>query len=155
MESNTRCLLKDSSNSRWKTISITFWENQIQYLLKEQWEHVENQMHCLNLIWVGFLGVSFEVGGQVKLPPHTHTPCLEPVRIMLETWNLVRKHIHICGFRDMPFSHQAPLDFANINIFLQKKTAIILPLLKTILWARAVLEFFSPVFSFCKIKGYC
>ena len=93
MESNTRCLLKDSSNSRWKTISITFWENQIQYLLKEQWEHVENQMHCLNVIWVGFLGVRFEVGGQVKLPPPKPlpTPCLEPVpclervRIKLET----------------------------------------------------------------------
>ena len=66
VESNTRCLLKNSSNSRWKAISITFWENQIQYLLKEQWEHVENLMHCLNLIRVGFLGVRFELGGWVK-----------------------------------------------------------------------------------------
>ena len=120
VESNTHCLLKDSSNSRWKTISITFWENQIQYLLKEQWEHAENQMHCLNLIWEGFLGVRFEVGGQVKSPP-PHTPCLQPIRIIQETLNLVRKHIHICGFRKYGLSHQGHLDFANISIFLQKK----------------------------------
>ena len=31
---------------------------------------------------VGFLGVHFQVGGQVKLPPPSR---LEPVRIMLET----------------------------------------------------------------------
>ena len=31
----------------------------------------------LNLIWMGFLGVRFEVGGKI-------TPCLKPDRIMLE-----------------------------------------------------------------------
>ena len=70
VESNTRYLLKDSSNSWWKTISFNFWVNQIQYLLKKQWEHVENQMHCLNLIWVGFLGVRF----RVKLSPPNSPP---------------------------------------------------------------------------------
>ena len=119
VESNTRYLLKDSSNSRWKTISFNFWVNQIQYLLKKQWEHVENQMHCLNLTWVGFLGVCFTG----KIIPHPElTPCLELIRIMLKTWNLVCKYINICGFRKYAFSHQGPLDFANISISLQKKT---------------------------------
>ena len=38
----------------------------------------------LTLIWVGFLGVYFQVG--VKLPP-----CLKLDRIMLETSNVARK----------------------------------------------------------------
>ena len=60
-------------------------ENHIRYSLGKpnQWEHVENQMHYLNLMWVGFSGVRFELWGRVKLPPPT--PCLEPVRLMLET----------------------------------------------------------------------
>ena len=43
---------------------------------------IENLPNYLTLIWVGFLGVRFEVGvGQgVKLPP-----CLKLVRIMLES----------------------------------------------------------------------
>ena len=59
-------------------------------------------------------------GGTGKITPPP-TPCLEPVRIMQETLNVVRKHIHICGFRKYGFSHQGHLDFANISIFLQKK----------------------------------
>ena len=44
---------------------------------------------CLILIWVGSLGVRFEVwGGET-------TPCLKLVRIMLETLNLARKYTHI------------------------------------------------------------
>ena len=43
----------------------------------------------LTLIWVGFLGVRFEVRGRgVKLPSPTPSPppsCLKLVRIMLET----------------------------------------------------------------------
>ena len=80
-------------------------------------------MNCLNPIWVGFLGVRFEVGEGLNLQftPPSLQPCLEPVRIMLETLNLVRKYIHICGFRKHGFSHQGLLDFANISIFLQKK----------------------------------
>ena len=55
----------------------------------------------LTLIWVGFLGLRFEVclGGEavgVKLHPPTHPPthpppCLKLVRIMLETSYLARK----------------------------------------------------------------
>ena len=52
----------------------------------------------LTLIWVGFSGVHSEVWGMGVLPPLPH-PCLKLVRIMLETWNLVRKYIHICSFR--------------------------------------------------------
>ena len=51
----------------------------------------------LTLIWVGLLGVRFEVGG-VKLPP-----CLKPVRTMLETSNLARKYTPICSFRKYTF----------------------------------------------------
>ena len=52
----------------------------------------------LTLIWVGFLGVRFEVRGGVKL-----TPCLKLVRIMLETSNLARKYTHLCSFRKYTF----------------------------------------------------
>ena len=51
----------------------------------------------LTLIWVGFLGVHFEGGGG-KI-----TPCLKPVRIMLETSNLARKYTPICSFRKYTF----------------------------------------------------
>ena len=50
-------------------------------------------MH-LTLIWVGFLEVRFEVGGEGKI-----TPVLKLVRILLETWNLARKYARICRFR--------------------------------------------------------
>ena len=46
-------------------------------------------------MWVGFLGVRFEVGGGGgKI-----TPCLKPVTITLETSNLARKYTPICSFR--------------------------------------------------------
>ena len=49
------------------------------------------------LIWVGFLGVRFEVErGKV-------TPCLKLVRSMLEIINLVRKYAHIFSFRKYTF----------------------------------------------------
>ena len=55
----------------------------------------------LTLIWVGFLGVHFEVGGEGKIitPP----PCLKLVRIMLKTSNLARKYTSICSFRKYTF----------------------------------------------------
>ena len=40
-------------------------------------QKVKNE-HFLTLIWMGFLEVRFEMGGKT-------TPCLKPVRIMLET----------------------------------------------------------------------
>ena len=53
----------------------------------------------LTLIWMGFLGVRFEVGeGGGK-----NTPCLKPVRIMLETSNLARKYTPICSFKKYTF----------------------------------------------------
>ena len=56
----------------------------------------------LTLIWVGFLGVRFELegGGGGKLPP---TPCLKLVRIMLETSNAARKYTPIFSFRKYTF----------------------------------------------------
>ena len=54
----------------------------------------------LTLIWVGFLGVRFEVGWGVKLPT---PPGLKLVRIMLETSNLARKYTPKCSFRKYTF----------------------------------------------------
>ena len=48
--------------------------------------------YFLTLMWMGFLGVCFEVEeGVGKIPP----PSLERVRITLETSNLARKHAPI------------------------------------------------------------
>ena len=51
----------------------------------------------INPIWVGFLGVRFEVGGGGKItgPP----PYLKLVGIMLEASNLASKYKLICIFR--------------------------------------------------------
>ena len=89
----------------------------------------------LTLIWVGVLGAHFEVcvwGGDVgvKLPP-----CLKLVRIVLETWNLVRKFTHICSFRKYTFEYQGLLNFAEVSIFFAKNQhflAKMVPLLKAI-----------------------
>ena len=56
-------------------------------------------MYNLTLIWVGFLGVGFEVRGS-KI-----TPCLKPVRIMLETWQIwhVSTHPYVLS-ENIPFS---------------------------------------------------
>ena len=70
----------------------------------------------LTLIWVGYLGVRFEVGRGVKLPP----PCLKLVRIMLETWILVRKYIHVCSFRKYTFQYPDCLNFDDVSIFFPK-----------------------------------
>ena len=57
-----------------------------------------NKKIDLTLIWVGVLGVRFEVEGGGKI-----TPRLKPVRIMLETSNLARKYTPICSFRKYTF----------------------------------------------------
>ena len=55
----------------------------------------------LTLIWVGFLGVGFEVGrGGGELPP---PPYIKLVKIMPETSNLARKYTHLCSFREYTF----------------------------------------------------
>ena len=54
--------------------------------------------HPLTLIWVGFLGVHFEVGGGGG-----ELPCLKLVRITLGIWNLVPKYTHICSFKKYTF----------------------------------------------------
>ena len=59
-----------------------------QYFATESsWKMMKNDFYFIpTRIRVGFLGVCFGVGERVKLPL-----CLKLVRIMLETWNLVRK----------------------------------------------------------------
>ena len=42
------------------------------------------------------------------------------VRIILETWNLVRKYAQICSFRKFTFYYRDSLDFADGSAFLQK-----------------------------------
>ena len=51
---------------------------------------------CLTPIWVGFLGVRFEGGGN-------YPPYLTPVRIMLETSSLARKYTTIFSFTKYTF----------------------------------------------------
>ena len=64
----------------------------------------------LILIWVGFLGVRFEVWGSgvegVKL-----------VAVMLQLKILVRKYTHMRSFRKYNFFYQGPLKFADVSIF--------------------------------------
>ena len=50
-------------------------------------------------MWVGTLGVRFEVGGGGM--------GLKLVRIMLETWNLVRKYHTYAVSENIPFSTKA------------------------------------------------
>ena len=63
----------------------------------------------------GFLRVSFwgAQGEGLKV-----TPCLKLVRIMLETWNLVRKYTYAVS-DNIPFSIKTPL----ILLFFYKKSA--------------------------------
>ena len=107
----------------------------------------------LTLIWLGFLGIRFEVGSG-------HIPsrlCLKLVRIMLETSNLARKYTRICSFRKFTFSYQNCLNFADASIFLQKKQCLlakIVSFVKTKVWESCVRDILVLFFSFCKIKGY-
>ena len=48
------------------------------------------------------------------------TPWLKLVRIMLETWNFVRKFTRICSFRKYTFQYQGFLNFADVSIFFAK-----------------------------------
>ena len=66
----------------------------------------QSSIKGLTLIWVGFLGARFEVG--------------RVGRIMLETWNLVRKFTHICSFRKYTFQYQALFNFADASILFAK-----------------------------------
>ena len=102
----------------------------------------------LTLIRVGFLGVCFVV----PLAP----PCLTPVKIMLEIWNLVRKYTRIWSWIKNDFLNQGPFNLADVSIFALKNQHLlskIVPLLKVIVWELRQ-RFFSSVFSFCKIKDY-
>ena len=67
--------------------------------------HIFQTSLLLTLVWVGSLGVCFEVeegggGGErgVKL-----APSLKLVKIMLEAWNLVRKYTNIFSSRKYTF----------------------------------------------------
>ena len=72
-------------------------------------------MQLLTLISLDFVRGSFWGGEEGKI-----TPCLKLVRIMLETWNLLRKYTHIFSFRKYTFYYQDPHDFADVSNFLQK-----------------------------------
>ena len=72
-----------------------------------------DKTQILTLIWVGFLGVRFEVGGKIN-------PRLKLVRVTLETWNLARKYTFTCSLKKYTFQYQGPFNFADVSIFLQK-----------------------------------
>ena len=68
---------------------------------------------------VGFLGVCFGMGvGWDKIT----SPCLKLVRVMLETWNLVRMYTHKCSFRKCTFNTKTPL-ILLMQHFVCKKSA--------------------------------
>ena len=56
----------------------------------------------LTLTWVGFLGVRFQVGGEGE---GKITPCLNLIRIMLETSSLARKYVPICSSRKYTWNY--------------------------------------------------
>ena len=91
----------------------------------------------LTLIWVGFLRVRFEVGGRGGGGGKI-TPCLKLIRVMLESWNLVRKYTYTYVVSEnMPFGTKAFLILLMLTFFLQKISvflAMIVPLLKAVLW---------------------
>ena len=105
----------------------------------------------LTLIWVGFLGARFEVGNLIT--PLLHPPCLKLVRVMLET--CVSTHSYVVS-ENMLFSTKSHL-ILLMSAFFCKKSALCSQnstFTQTNI-VRAALRFFSSVFSFCKIKGYC
>ena len=70
-------------------------------------------------------------------PPPSPLCCLKVVRIMLETWHLVRKYTLKCSFGKYTFYYQGPFNFADVSILLTKNhhfLAKIVPLLKAIVW---------------------
>ena len=70
-------------------------------------------LSSLTLIWMGFLGVRFEVGG-------VNLPRLKLVRIMLETWNLVREYTHKFSLRKYIFLVPRPSYFCWCQDFCKK-----------------------------------
>ena len=80
----------------------------------------------LTLIWLGFLGILFEVGSG-DIPSRL---CLKLVRIMLETSNLARKYTPICSFADVSIFLQKIAFFVQKSTFTQSNSV------------RAVLEIF-------------
>ena len=75
---------------------------------------------------MGFLGARFKVVGDDKIPPTPRLPisflCLKLVRIMLETWKLVRKYTPICSSKNYTFSTKTVLIFLMLA-FSCKKSA--------------------------------
>ena len=66
------------------------------------------------------------------------TPCLKLIRVMLESWNLVRKYTYTYVVSEnMPFGTKAFLILLMLTFFLQKISvflAMIVPLFKAVLW---------------------
>ena len=91
--------------------------------------------HCLNLIWVGFLGVRFEVRERVKLPP-----VYNPLELCqkLENWYL-STYIYIVS-QNIPFRSNALL-ILLMSVLSSRKTGNNSTFTQSKI-VRAVLEFF-------------
>ena len=72
-----------------------------------------------------FLGFRFVIN--VGLGVFSH--CVELVRIMLRTWNLVLEYRHICSFRKDTFQYQNFPKFADVSMFCKKKNNFLTELL--------------------------
>ena len=73
----------------------------------------------LTLIWVGFLGVRFARVRVGKI-----TSLLKLVRIILETWNLVRTYTHISSFKKVSFNTRNTLILLMSAFFGKNSTFI-------------------------------
>ena len=115
---------------------------------------VRNAEMLTNLDFTLILFLNPNLGGELNYPT---SHCLKPVKIMLEISNLARKYTPMCSFRNYTFQCLAPLNFADVSIFLQKNQGFLsekVPLFKAIV-LELCQKFFSSAFSFCKNKGYC
>ena len=103
----------------------------------------------LTIILVEFWGFRFVMGAGSGVSSH----CVELVRIMRETWNLVCESINIRSFRKHTFQYQDPLNFADVSMFWKKRYFLtkIVSLLKAIVWELCE-RFLSSVMTFCNKK---
>ena len=135
------CILLSFNSQMYFESSVTF---SLFLFLKEV-------LWLLTLIWVGFSEVRFEVGGNYTPLSKARQNCARNLKFGTKVHN-------ICSFRKYTFQYQDPVNFADISVFFFCKKSAFFG--KNSIFTqgnsvRVVLEIFSSVFSFCKIKGYC
>ena len=89
------------------------------------------------------------------LLPQLNGTSLKFIRIMLETWNFVRKYKYICRFRKYTIYYQDLFNFVDTSIFFGKKLPFSVQ--NSTLTQNNIMRsaYVLVVFNFCKIKSYC